>query len=89
MRPLKYNLDMATVAFRNGYFCLGEYRILPIDVISCAVVPARLRDALDASTFVHDGLALDRSRLQPGEKLTVTLTVCNTGTRSGSEVVQL
>ena len=49
MRPLKYNLDMATVAFRNGYFCLGEYRILPIDVIFCAVVPARLRDALDAS----------------------------------------
>jgi hypothetical protein len=34
-------------------------------------------------------LALDRYTLQPGEKLTVTLTVCNTGTRAGSEVVQL
>ena len=67
MRALKYNLDMATVAFGNGYFCLGKYRILPIDVISCAVVPARLGDALDAS-----GLRPRRSgtRLQPGEKLT-------------------
>ncbi len=44
---------------------------------------------LSYSTFVHDGLALDRNTLQPGEKLTVTLTVCNTGTRTGSEVVQL
>jgi beta-glucosidase len=44
---------------------------------------------LSYSTFVHDGLALDRYTLQPDEKLTVTLTVCNTGTRAGSEVVQL
>src|SRR4029077_13173618 len=36
---------------------------------------------LSYSTFVHDGLALNRYTLQPGEKLTVTLTVCNTGTR--------
>jgi hypothetical protein len=38
---------------------------------------------------VHDGLALVRYTLQPGEKPTVTLTVCNTGTRAGNEVVQL
>jgi beta-glucosidase len=44
---------------------------------------------LSYGTFVHDGLALDRYTLQPGEKLTVTLTVYNTGTRAGSEVVQL
>jgi len=44
---------------------------------------------LSYSTFVHDGLALNRYTLQPGEKLTVTLTVCNTGTRAGSEIVQL
>jgi hypothetical protein len=29
---------------------------------------------LSYSTVVHDGLALDRYTLQPGEKLTVTLT---------------
>ena len=44
---------MATVAFRNGYFCLGEYRILPIDVISCAVVPTRLRDCPKGLQFVE------------------------------------
>jgi beta-glucosidase len=38
---------------------------------------------------VHDGLALDWYTLQPGEKLTVTLRVCNTGRRADSEVVQL
>jgi beta-glucosidase len=44
---------------------------------------------LSFSAFAHDGLALDRYTLQPGEKLIVTLTVCNTGMRAGSEVVQL
>lgn len=38
---------------------------------------------------VHEDLALDKASLQPGETLTVTLTVRNTGTRAGSEVVQL
>jgi hypothetical protein len=37
---------------------------------------------------VRDGLALDRYTPDLGEKLTVTLTVCNTGTRVGSEAVQ-
>jgi beta-glucosidase len=44
---------------------------------------------LSYSTFVHEGLALDRDTLLPGETLTVTLTVRNTGQRAGSEVVQL
>ena len=44
---------------------------------------------LSYSTFVHEGLALDRDTLLPGETLTVTLTVRNTGKRAGSEVVQL
>lgn len=41
------------------------------------------------TTFAHEGLALDRAQLQPGETLGVTLTVRNTGPRAGSEVVQL
>jgi beta-glucosidase len=44
---------------------------------------------LSYSTFVHEGPALDRDMLLPGETLTVTLTVRNTGKRAGSEVVQL
>ena len=44
---------------------------------------------LSYSTFLHEGLALDRDTLLPGETLTVTLTVRNTGKRAGSEVVQL
>lgn len=41
------------------------------------------------TSFAHTGLALDRATLQPGETLGVTLTVRNTGARTGSEVVQL
>ena len=44
---------------------------------------------LSYTRFEHADLALDRRTLQPGETLTVSLTVRNTGTRSGSEVVQL
>ena len=44
---------------------------------------------LSYSSFVHEGLALDRNTLQPGETLTVALTVRNTGPCIGSEVVQL
>jgi len=41
------------------------------------------------TTFAHAGLALNRSTLQPGETLVVTLTVSNTGARAGSDVVQV
>jgi beta-glucosidase len=44
---------------------------------------------LSYATFVYDGLHLSRDTLQPGDTLTVTLTVRNTGTRAGSDVVQL
>lgn len=44
---------------------------------------------LSYTTFVFEGLTLDRSTLQPGDTLTATLTVRNTGPRAGSEVVQL
>jgi beta-glucosidase len=44
---------------------------------------------LSYTRFVHDGLALDRNTLHPGDTLTVTLSVHNSGERAGSEVVQL
>ncbi|MGY0195830.1 glycoside hydrolase family 3 protein [Leptothrix sp. BB-4] len=44
---------------------------------------------LGYTTFEQTGLTLDRSTLQPGETLTATVTVRNTGARAGSEVVQL
>jgi beta-glucosidase len=44
---------------------------------------------LSYSRFAHEGLTLDRDTLRPGETLTVTVTVRNTGSRTGSEVVQL
>lgn len=44
---------------------------------------------LSYTRFAHGGLALSRDTLQPGDTLTVTLTVRNTGTRAGSDVVQL
>src|SRR6201996_2330896 len=39
--------------------------------------------------FEYAGLALDRSHIQPGETVTVSVTVTNTGDRSGDEVAQL
>ncbi|CAD5372809.1 Beta-glucosidase [Rubrivivax sp. A210] len=44
---------------------------------------------LSYTSFAHEALVLSRSRLRPGEALQATLTVRNTGTRTGSEVVQL
>jgi beta-glucosidase len=44
---------------------------------------------LSYSSFVHEDLALDRETLQPGETLTITVTVRNMGHCTGSEVVQL
>ena len=44
---------------------------------------------LSYTSFVHENLALARTTLQPGDTLTVTLTVRNIGSRAGSEVVQL
>jgi beta-glucosidase len=44
---------------------------------------------LSYTTFAIEGLSLDRVTLQPGDTLTASVTVRNTGTRAGSEVVQL
>ncbi len=44
---------------------------------------------LGYTSFEQTGLSLDRATLQPGEVLTATVTVRNTGARAGSEVVQL
>lgn len=44
---------------------------------------------LSYARFVHEGLRLNRDALQPGETLTLTLTVRNVGACAGSEVVQL
>jgi len=44
---------------------------------------------LSYTVFKYSGLTLDRSTLKPGEKLTASITVTNTGKRAGVEVVQL
>jgi beta-glucosidase len=44
---------------------------------------------LSYTRFAYENLALDRTNLQPGDTLTVSLTVRNTGQRRGREVVQL
>jgi beta-glucosidase len=44
---------------------------------------------LSYTRFALEGLRLDRSSLQPGDTVTATLEVRNTGTRAGSTVVQL
>jgi beta-glucosidase len=41
------------------------------------------------TTFEQTGLTLDAGTLQPGQTLTASVTVRNTGQRAGSEVVQL
>lgn len=44
---------------------------------------------LTYTTFEYSDLRLNRTSLKPGEQLTVTTTVSNTGHREGSEVAQL
>jgi beta-glucosidase len=44
---------------------------------------------LSYTTFNYSEVGLDRATLKPGEKITATVTVANTGPRDGAEVVQL
>jgi len=44
---------------------------------------------LSYTTFEYSDLAVDRRRIRPGEQLTVTVAVANTGNRDGTEIVQL
>lgn len=44
---------------------------------------------LSYTTFDYTGFTLDRARLAKDEELTATVTVTNTGTRAGADVVQL
>jgi beta-glucosidase len=44
---------------------------------------------LSYTTFEYRNIKLSRSRVKPGESLTVELQVKNTGRREGAEVVQL
>jgi len=44
---------------------------------------------LSYTAFAYESLTLDRDSLRPGETLTVTVTVANTGSVAGKETVQL
>jgi beta-glucosidase len=44
---------------------------------------------LSYTTFAYSDLKLDAARIGPNDTLTVSVTVTNTGTREGTEVVQL
>ncbi len=44
---------------------------------------------LSYTTFAHQRLSLDRTVMGPGDTLTITVEVTNTGSRAGDEVTQL
>ncbi|MBX3594059.1 beta-glucosidase BglX [Sphingomonas sp.] len=44
---------------------------------------------LSYTTFGYSPVTLDKAKIRPGETLTASVTVTNTGTRDGEEVVQL
>ncbi|MBS0479216.1 MAG: fibronectin type III-like domain-contianing protein [Proteobacteria bacterium] len=44
---------------------------------------------LSYTTFGYSPVTLDRARIRPGETLTASITLTNTGKRAGEEVVQL
>jgi beta-glucosidase len=44
---------------------------------------------LSYGRFEYSGLTLDRSHIQPGQTVTASVTVANTGDRTGDEVAQL
>jgi beta-glucosidase len=44
---------------------------------------------LSYTTYHYSEVTLDKSALKPGEQLTVSVTVTNTGERAGTEIVQL
>lgn len=44
---------------------------------------------LSYTTFAYSGLKLDRTTVKAGEKVAVTVDVTNTGSREGTEIVQL
>jgi beta-glucosidase len=44
---------------------------------------------LSYTTFEYSDLQLDKKKLSPDDTLTVTVSVANTGTRQGAEIVQL
>lgn len=41
------------------------------------------------TTFAYDNLQLDRSEVEPGDQIAISMDVTNTGSRTGQEVVQL
>lgn len=44
---------------------------------------------LSYTSFTYSPVTLDRAKVRPGEKLTASVTVTNSGARAGEEVVQL
>ena len=44
---------------------------------------------LSYTTFSYSPITLDRARIEPGQRLTASVTVTNSGDRDGTEVVQL
>lgn len=44
---------------------------------------------LSYTSFVYSPVTLDKAKIRPGEKLTASVTVTNSGARDGEEVVQL
>ncbi len=44
---------------------------------------------LSYTSFTYSPVTLDKAKVRPGEKLTASVTVTNSGTRDGEEVVQL
>ncbi|HTB82289.1 MAG TPA: beta-glucosidase BglX [Candidatus Sulfotelmatobacter sp.] len=65
----------------------AEYKSSYIDSPNTPLYPFGY--GLSYTTFKFSDVRLDRTAIKPGEKITATVSVTNTGSRPGAEVVQL
>ena len=75
-----HSSNAVTYGFLHGYRHIDEKGHQPLFPFGFG---------LSYTTFSYDDLSLDSDRLVPEQSVTATVTVSNTGTRAGHEVVQL
>lgn len=84
--PIYYNMKNTGrpyTADKQGQKYLSRY----LDVPNSPLYP--FGHGLSYTTFGYSPVKLDKASIRPGERLTASVTVTNTGKRAGEEVVQL
>lgn len=84
--PIFYNMKNTGrpyTADKQGQKYLSRY----LDVPNSPLYPFGF--GLSYTTFGYSPVTLDKAQIRPGETLTASVTVTNTGKRAGEEVVQL